>query len=170
MTDRHRCADEESRFQRFGINRHIGVWIAGSQAEPPAVIMDRDADVIRVVEAHCGALREGSVLNGVPVRLYLLRGVVSSWRRGEPPSFANQNGGFVRLVVADERLHLPQFTRTERCGYSNSFVRISCTNAINKSAIADRLCRKRALQTCHQHAHAKSIDPCQREYEPAVII
>ena len=53
------------------------MWIAGSQAEPPAVIMDRDADVIRVVEARCGALREGSVLNGVPVRLYVLRGVMS---------------------------------------------------------------------------------------------
>jgi len=34
----------------------VVLWVAFSQAQPPAVIMDHDADVIRVVEGHCGAI------------------------------------------------------------------------------------------------------------------
>src|SRR5215212_6088864 len=42
------------------------LWVAFSQAEPPAVIMDHDADVIRVVEGRCAAIERGII--EVPLR------------------------------------------------------------------------------------------------------
>ena len=40
--------------------------LAFSQAEPPAVIMDHDADVIRIVEGRCAAIERGII--EVPLR------------------------------------------------------------------------------------------------------
>ena len=40
--------------------------LAFSQTEPPAVIMNHDADMIRVVEGRCGAIERGII--EVPLR------------------------------------------------------------------------------------------------------
>jgi hypothetical protein len=44
-------------------------WIAGSQAQPPTVIVDRDGDVIRVVEGRRAAIKGGVV--EIPIGLGL---------------------------------------------------------------------------------------------------
>ncbi len=54
----------ESRGQAAFPDRHIS--LALSQAEPPAVIMDHDADMIRVVEGGCAPIERGII--EVPLR------------------------------------------------------------------------------------------------------
>src|SRR5207253_1134752 len=39
----------------------VVLWVALSQSEPPAIIMDHDADMIRIVEGRCAALEGGIV-------------------------------------------------------------------------------------------------------------
>ena len=61
--DRGHSDDRTFRKSFFQI---VVLWFAGSQAEPPAVIMDHDADVLRVVEGRCAAIERG--INEVPFR------------------------------------------------------------------------------------------------------
>ncbi len=50
--------------------RIVVLRMAGSQAQPPAVIMDHDADVIQIVEERCGAIERGII--EVPFRRTVL--------------------------------------------------------------------------------------------------
>jgi len=38
----------------------VASWLAISQGQPPAAIIDDDADIIRVVEARCGAMERST--------------------------------------------------------------------------------------------------------------
>lgn len=54
---------------RHSDNRAVGkslsqvvvLRVAFSQAQPPAVVMDHDPDVVRVVEGRCGAVERGII-------------------------------------------------------------------------------------------------------------
>src|SRR5258708_16506728 len=39
----------------------VVLWVSLSQSEPPAIIMDHDADMIRIVKGRCAAIERGVV-------------------------------------------------------------------------------------------------------------
>jgi len=51
---------DDGRFKQF-LFQIVVPWLAFSQAQPPAVIMNDDADVIRVVEGSCCAIERSIV-------------------------------------------------------------------------------------------------------------
>ena len=72
---------------RHGYNRAFGkppfqsvvFRLAFRQALPPAVIMDHDADVIRIVEGRCAAIERGIIEAGMKRSLRQLRRAVPSF-------------------------------------------------------------------------------------------
>jgi hypothetical protein len=56
--NRGHCDDRTCGKSLFEI---VVLWVSFCQAQPPAVIMDHDADVVRVVEGRCGAIERGLI-------------------------------------------------------------------------------------------------------------